>query len=135
MTLSASWKGALLGAANVLAVATCIAIRLAHGPRTIGDPEELGYIAPVRPDEAFILVLMLGLGPGILAGVGLAKIARGVTAPAHVRLFVLALPALLMVLVLGVLTAQFHLIAPALLPTAIAVVALERWVRPRELVY
>jgi len=77
---------------------------------------------------------MLGLGPGILAGVGLGKIASGVTAPAHVRLFVLALPALLMVLLLAGLTAQLRLIVPALVPTAIAVLALERWARPRPLV-
>ena len=131
MSLSAGSKGALVGAANVLAVSICIALAIAHGPRDIGDPEELGYIAPLFPADAFALVLVLGLGPGILAGWLLGRLVDGVRAPALTRTLALAVPSLLVVVVLGGLTAQPQLITPALLPTGVAVLALERWTRPR----
>ena len=129
MRLSACQKGALVGAANVLAVAICIALAIAHGPRGVGDPEELGYLAPLFPRDAFALVLVLGLAPGILAGWLLGRLVDGVRAPAFTRTLALAVPSLLTVAVLGVLSAQPQLIVPALLPTGVAVLALERWTR------
>lgn len=129
MRLSAGWKGALLGGANVVAVAICIALAIAHGPRHVGDPEELGYIAPVFPGDAFALVLVLGLVPGVLAGCLLGRLVGDLRAPALLRSFVLAVPSALVVLVLGIITQQPQLITPALLPTGVAVLVLERWTR------
>jgi len=128
MRLSAGWKGALLGGANVLAVAVCIALAIAHAPRHIGDPEELGY-SSLFPSDAFALVLVLGVFPGILAGALLGRFAGGLRAPAPLRVLALAAPAVLVVIFLGGMIAQPQLITPALLPTGVAVLVLERWTR------
>jgi len=132
MRLSAGAKGALIGAANVLAVAVCIALAIAHGPRHVGDPEELGYLSPLFPGDAFVLILVLGLGPGILAGWLLGRLVDGVRASALTRTLALAVPSQLVVIVLGGLIGQPQLIVPALLPTGVAVLVLERWTRPRS---
>jgi len=132
MKLGGTWKGALLGGANVLAVATCIALMLANGPRDIGDPEELGHLTPLHPGDAFALVLVLGLVPGMVAGMWLGRFAEGLGGPAVIRTLALAVPSLLVVIVLGGVTQQPDLIVPSLLPTGVAVLALERWTRNKE---
>jgi len=129
MTLSAGKKGVLLGVANVLAVASFITVMLGQSSRAIGDPEELGYVAPLGPADAFAIVLVLGMIPGILAGLCLGRLAGALDASPLVRRLALAIPSLFVVLVLGGTTQQLALVLPALLPTAVAVLALERWTR------
>src|SRR5262245_46044495 len=102
-------KGALVGAANVVAVAAVTAVTLGR--------ENSG--------EVFAILAVAGLLPGLLVGALLGWICGRLR---ELRLFVTGLLAVMAVILLGACTVPL-LIAPALLPTVGFCCVLERWTR------
>jgi len=108
-------KGFVLGAANVLVIA-------------------LGIAMMERAGEAGVLVVMIGMIPGVLAGLALGVIAgrmesNGVVA----RVSALIVPTIGVVIFLGTALGMAELIVVASIPSVVAALLLERWTRKVEL--
>lgn len=106
-----SLKGALLGAVNVVVVA-------------------LGLAGLENEKDVFILVILFGMAPGVIAGGFLGTIARAVRAWPVSRRLTLLVP--LPVIVVFVLAGMFGMDAAApisCIPTCVAALILERWTR------
>ncbi|MEO8700471.1 MAG: hypothetical protein ABI867_10525 [Kofleriaceae bacterium] len=134
--LPAPIKGMVLGFANVLAIATLLGFTVAITPPTgWEDPEELGWgyhHGPTAGSQIALLVLFIGVVPGTALGALLGWIASRV-GQLHRgwRLAILAVPALLVVMQLGVLTNHAELIVPSGIPTLAGCAILEQWTRRR----
>ena len=118
--MSGLWKGALLGAINVVVIAIAMAAFEA-------SPEEAAH----RLDAGTaLLVIMFGGLPGIVGGLMLGALAYALERSAiALRIAVLTLPALGLVFLLAREFQMMHLALVSCIPTAVAALILERWTR------
>lgn len=112
--MKSAGKGFVLGAANVLVIALGIALM-------DGVP------------EAGVLVVMIGMIPGVLAGLVLGAIAGHMERSNVVaRMAALIVPAVGVVVFLGTELGVEELIVVASIPSVVAALLLERWTRRVE---
>jgi hypothetical protein len=110
MAMSATGRGLLLGVANTLVTATALAVA-------------------EREPGLLVMVAMFAIIPGALAGFALGAIAGRLQAHRAIRVAALLLPAVGVVVGLGVRFGATSFIVPACIPTGIAVLLLERSTR------
>jgi hypothetical protein len=111
-----TYKGVVLGIANTIVVAAVISATVAMGART-------RFAA-----EAFVMVGILGILPGIVAGAFLGWLSSHLHAA---RWPILAAISVSVVMMLGAPIAP-EFILPCCVPTVIAAFALAWWTKPRD---
>jgi MFS family permease len=123
--LTGAWKGALIGLANVVAVAI-----LAGIPAWLQRRDDYEFVHAHEPALGF-LVALAGVLPGLATGSLLGWIADGPHSHARpaARLALIAIPAMLVVGALGVISSYESLAISASIPTVVAAALLERWTR------
>jgi hypothetical protein len=134
--LSSAWRGALLGAATIAAIALGLAVAVAIEPPHgyYGDPEELGFGIPpwtgriAGSREVLLVVLAAGAVPGLIGGALLGWVA-GKLAGAHVAERLVVLGSLVGLPVLLLVAIRLPLWPLVALPLLAGTAALERWTR------
>jgi hypothetical protein len=129
--LSGLGKGALLGIANVCAIACLAGIAIALDlPRSHGGELGAGDLPGRNPAlQLAQLIVIVGLVPGTVAGALLGWMATSVQCARALRLTMVAGPAMLVVAWLGAVMGRLELVVSACIPTLVAAVILERWTR------
>ncbi len=112
--MKSAGKGFVLGAANVILIA-------------------LGIAAMESSGEAALLVMMIGMIPGVLAGLVLGVVAGQMERYSVVaRIAALAIPAVAVVILLATEFGMQEMIVVASIPSVVAALILERWTRKIE---
>jgi len=136
--MTSAAKGALLGAANVLATAIVIGVRVMFDPRRgwSGDGEELGFgfplhvTAPAVGLEIGLVIGCIGIVPGVATGAALGRLADELRAwCGATRAAVLGTGAVAAVAAIGLLGHEAAFVVPACVPALVASFVLERWTR------
>ena len=113
--MKSAGKGFVLGAANVILIAIGIAVM-------------------ERSGEAAALVMMIGMIPGVLAGLVLGAVAGQLERyNVGARIAALAIPSVVVVMFLATEFGMEELIVVASIPSVVAALILERWTRKVEL--